>query len=116
MSLCDHSEFIAGNVHTDFIPQHREQLFQGNKKNIIDENIICTSICSILNHENESYLNMKSMDPFIANLNRPFWTNTNKSRKIGISFDNNKTGKITDKKRDKKIKLLFLSFSSSNIG
>ena len=37
MSLCDHSEFIAGNVHTDFIPQHREELFQGNKKNIINQ-------------------------------------------------------------------------------
>ena len=101
MSLCDHNEFIAGNVHTDFIPQHREQLFQGNKKNIIDENIICTSICSLLNHENESFLNMKSIDPFIANFNQPVWTNTNKSRKIGITFDNNKTSKT-------KIKLIDL--------
>lgn len=88
MSLCEHNEFIAGNVHTDFIPQHRNQLFHSEKQSLIDSNVICSSICSILNYETESYLNLKLFDPFIAKLSQNSWTNATKQRKIGVLFNN----------------------------
>ena len=51
MSLCDHKEFINGNVHTDFIPMHRDKLFESLKKQIINDEVVCCSLSTILNNE-----------------------------------------------------------------
>ncbi len=51
MSLCDHKEFIAGNVNTDFIPEHSEKLFEFTKQTEIDSEVVCCALSSILNHE-----------------------------------------------------------------
>jgi 3-methylcrotonyl-CoA carboxylase alpha subunit len=51
MSLCDHEQFIAGNVHTDFIPMHREKLFEPYKQALIDDGTVCCALASILNDE-----------------------------------------------------------------
>jgi hypothetical protein len=54
MSLCDHPEFMAGNVNTDFIPVHREKLFEFAKQLEISDETVCCSLAAILNHENET--------------------------------------------------------------
>ena len=54
MSLCDHPEFIAGNVNTDFIPVHREKLFEFAKQLDINDETVCCSLGAILNHENQT--------------------------------------------------------------
>ena len=51
MSLCDHPEFQAGNVNTDFIPTHRDSLFKYDKQTEIDAEIACCSLSTILDHE-----------------------------------------------------------------
>lgn len=51
MSLCDHDEFKKGNVHTDFIPMHREKLFEFAKQTNIDEQTVCCALATIINHE-----------------------------------------------------------------
>lgn len=51
MSLCDHPEFIAGNVNTDFITEHYDKLFEFTKQTEIDDEIVCCSLSTILNHE-----------------------------------------------------------------
>ena len=53
MSLCDHPEFMAGNVNTDFIPVHKEKLFEFAKQLDINDETVCCSLAAILNHENE---------------------------------------------------------------
>ena len=53
ISLCDHPEFIAGNVNTDFIPEHREKLFEFSKQLNIDEETACCALGVILNHESD---------------------------------------------------------------
>lgn len=52
MSVCDHKDFVEGNVHTDFIPMHKEKLFEPLNKLIIDDEVICCSLATILNQEN----------------------------------------------------------------
>ena len=54
MSLCDHEEFKKGNVHTDFIPMHREKLFEFAKQTHIDDETVCCALSTILNHEASS--------------------------------------------------------------
>lgn len=51
ISLCDHPEFINGNVHTDFIPMHREKLFESAKQLNIDDETACCALSTILNYE-----------------------------------------------------------------
>ncbi len=51
MSLCDHNEFIAGNVHTDFIPMHKEKLFESLKTKNVEDEIVCCSMSTLLNSE-----------------------------------------------------------------
>ena len=51
ISLCDHKEFQNGNVHTDFIPMHREKLFESSKQLDINDEIACSALSSILNYE-----------------------------------------------------------------
>lgn len=51
MSLCDHEEFKKGNVHTDFIPMHKEKLFEFAKQANIDNNTACCALAAILNYD-----------------------------------------------------------------
>ena len=53
MSLCDHREFIAGNVNTDFIAEHNDELFEFNKRTEVDDETVCCSLSTILNHERD---------------------------------------------------------------
>jgi 3-methylcrotonyl-CoA carboxylase alpha subunit len=50
ISLCDHKEFINGNVHTDFIPMHHDELFKTAQQLDIDDEVVCCSMGTILNH------------------------------------------------------------------
>jgi 3-methylcrotonyl-CoA carboxylase alpha subunit len=52
MSVCDHHDFIEGKVHTDFIPMHKDKLFEPLNKLTIDDEVICCSLATILNREN----------------------------------------------------------------
>ena len=54
MSLAQHPEFIAGNVNTDFIPTHKEKLFEFAKQPEINSEVVCCSLGAILNYENET--------------------------------------------------------------
>lgn len=60
MSLAQHPEFIAGNVNTDFIPLHREKLFEFAKQREIDAEVVCCSLSAILTNENETHQSSKS--------------------------------------------------------
>ena len=51
ISLCDHPEFIAGNVNTDFIPTHKEKLFEFATQKSIDHEADCCALATILSHE-----------------------------------------------------------------
>ena len=51
ISLCDHPEFIAGNVHTDFIPMHREKLFESSKEKHLDNEVVCCALGSIIDNQ-----------------------------------------------------------------
>lgn len=53
ISLCDHQEFINGNVHTDFIPMHKEKLFESAKQLDIDDEVACCALSTILNYDSE---------------------------------------------------------------
>ena len=64
MSLCDHEEFKKGNVHTDFIPMHKDKLFEFAKQTNITNETVCCALATILNHEaNQRFA--KSMYIFI---------------------------------------------------
>lgn len=52
MSLCDHEEFKKGNVHTDFIPMHKEKLFEFAKQKNLNDKTVCCALAAILNYEN----------------------------------------------------------------
>jgi hypothetical protein len=68
--LCDHAEFQAGNVHTDFIPNHREKLFEIYKQSDIDEEVACCALSTILNYDNEVSKNI-SLSP--SKQRRPYF-------------------------------------------
>lgn len=46
MSLASHPEFVAGNVDTDFIPRHYNELFPERK--VTDEQVNCDIITAFL--------------------------------------------------------------------
>ena len=98
ISLCDHKEFINGNVHTDFIPMHREELFASAKQANIDDEIICCSLSSILNHE-ANLFNSEQKSENILNESVPyFWTNSALTKEYNLQFNNQaKTGKLFEK-------------------
>ncbi len=94
MSLCDHKEFVNANVHTDFIPMHRNELFD-ESKNQIDEKAVFSAICSIFSSELVASNELADqLDPFINDSSANFWPNSFNTRKISISFTvgNKKTG------------------------
>ena len=104
MSLCDHPEFMAGNVNTDFIPVHKEKLFEFAKQLDINDETVCCSLAAILNHENEitnrSVLNsmlIKKLNSkfqleinFFSQLDQltNFWTNSSIHKDFNLVFDN----------------------------
>jgi hypothetical protein len=94
MSLCDHKEFQNANVHTDFIPMHREELFS-QSRNLIDEQAVCSAICSILSSEMFDANELADkIDPFIKESSVNFWPNSHNTRSISVVFinGNKKTG------------------------
>ncbi|XP_023227212.1 methylcrotonoyl-CoA carboxylase subunit alpha, mitochondrial-like [Centruroides sculpturatus] len=58
MDLSSHPEFVAGNVHTNFISQHYDQLFP---QKIIPDNLLCMAALGIV--LNKKYLPVVE-DPF----------------------------------------------------
>lgn len=87
MSLCDHAEFQAGNVHTDFIPMHREKLFEAAKQTEIDDETVCSALGAILHNEAEEarkISNPSLLNEFIPN----FWTNSQSQKKFSLTFNN----------------------------
>lgn len=85
MSLCDHSEFIAGNVNTDFITEHNDELFEFTKQTQIDEEVVCCSLSTILNHEHElGKKNSTAMNEMMPN----FWTNSSIEKQYKLVFNN----------------------------
>lgn len=50
MDLAGHPEFEAGNVHTDFIPQHYDQLFPDRG---LSDKTICQAAISLMLIEQE---------------------------------------------------------------
>ena len=55
ISLCDHPEFIAGNVNTDFIPTHKDKLFEFAKKKDVDHEAVCCALGTILSQEKDNF-------------------------------------------------------------
>ena len=114
MSLCDHPEFIAGNVNTDFIPTHHDKLFEFSKQSEIENEVACCSLSTILNHEIQQssngkfliiqlvskinsllFLNTKK-DNLTINESIPnFWTNSVVKKQYNLVFNNqNKSSKL----------------------
>lgn len=48
MDLVSHKEFMAGNVHTDFIPQYHDELFSDKS---IGDHLLCQAVFSILQNK-----------------------------------------------------------------
>lgn len=65
--LARHPEFIKGNVHTDFIPQHYQELFP---ERITSHTAICQAVLAIVLQQKESVKQQvrNTQDPF-----SPFW-------------------------------------------
>jgi 3-methylcrotonyl-CoA carboxylase alpha subunit len=88
MSLCDHKEFQAGNVHTDFIPMHKDELFESSKQLDINGEVVCCSLSTILNHESNLLINTSS-DGFSVNESMPyFWPNLPLQKRYDLVFNN----------------------------
>lgn len=85
MSLCDHREFIAGNVNTDFIAEHNDELFEFNKRTEVDDETVCCSLSTILNHERDL---VKQKLPDVNGSVSNFWTNSCVEKEYNIVFNN----------------------------
>uniref|UniRef100_A0A2L2Y6H5 Methylcrotonoyl-CoA carboxylase subunit alpha, mitochondrial n=1 Tax=Parasteatoda tepidariorum TaxID=114398 RepID=A0A2L2Y6H5_PARTP len=66
MQLAVHKEFLLGNVHTDFIPQHEKEIFATKLPSPQD---ICAAVCHAIHTDSEQ---LKSNNPFPFNKNSPF--------------------------------------------
>ncbi|XP_041032877.1 methylcrotonoyl-CoA carboxylase subunit alpha, mitochondrial isoform X2 [Carcharodon carcharias] len=64
LNLAAHSEFEAGNVHTDFIPQHYNGLFPA--KEATNKDVLCQAALALILHERIQTNTFKALshDPF----------------------------------------------------
>jgi len=96
MSLADHPEFQAGNVNTDFIPNHKDSLFEFAKQTQIDDEAVCCSLAAILDHEKRlttqfiSSNNCSNLNEMMPNL----WTNSSIEREYSLAFNNESKSKF----------------------
>lgn len=63
MDLANHQEFFLGNVHTDFIPQHKNELFVQRE---LSDMLVCSAALSLILKEKQDFLKStsQSLDPF----------------------------------------------------
>ncbi|CAB3382435.1 Hypothetical predicted protein [Cloeon dipterum] len=65
MSLCSHKEFLAGNVHTNFIPEHQATLFP--ERSLTSSLIAQATVAALLTERAQlQYLRNDPYDPFSA--------------------------------------------------
>jgi 3-methylcrotonyl-CoA carboxylase alpha subunit len=62
IDLSTHPEFVAGNVDTDFIPRHYNELFP--KKEVTEQQICQAAMSVILKEREDARMAASSMDPF----------------------------------------------------
>lgn len=81
MQLALHRDFQKGDVHTEFIPQHYDELFP---KRRIDPHVLCASVVSLVAHERASYMRENVLDTMLGShdLQVPFRVNANCQRKF----------------------------------
>lgn len=83
MKLCQHKEFMKGNVHTGFIPEFNSDLL--SQKNISTDILAQAALTLILYDQNNTIVNTGHMsDPF--NSCSGFRLNHNLSRKLKLMF------------------------------
>ena len=86
MSLCDHGEFIKGNVNTDFIATHREALFAKlSDQAAISDEIVCSALSTLMASELDAQQlssNNEAKDKTLTN----YWTNAPMTKTYEIAF------------------------------
>ncbi|XP_064455348.1 methylcrotonoyl-CoA carboxylase subunit alpha, mitochondrial-like isoform X2 [Ornithodoros turicata] len=84
MQLASHKDFQEGDVHTEFIPQHKDELFP---KHRVDPHVLCASVVSLIAHERASYMENNIEDTMLASrdLQLPFRINSNCKRKFSFT-------------------------------
>jgi hypothetical protein len=83
-SLCDHPEFINGNVNTDFIPTHRDELFAKlTNTDQISEHMVCSAVSTLIASESKE-TGMQHKDTSLQN----YWPNVPMSKTYEIAFAN----------------------------
>jgi len=87
MSLCDHSEFQAGNVNTDFITEHHDKLFEFTNQLEINDEVVCCALSTILNQETENS-RLLSQDSSMNDSMPNFWTNSCIVKDYNLVFNN----------------------------
>ncbi|XP_048397986.1 methylcrotonoyl-CoA carboxylase subunit alpha, mitochondrial isoform X1 [Stegostoma tigrinum] len=82
LNLAAHPEFEAGNVHTDFIPQHYDVLFP--TKNATSKDVLCQAALALIRHERIQTNKFKafSHDPF-----SPF--SNSSGRRLNVLYSRN---------------------------
>ncbi|XP_038671932.1 methylcrotonoyl-CoA carboxylase subunit alpha, mitochondrial isoform X1 [Scyliorhinus canicula] len=82
LNLAAHPEFEAGNVHTDFIPQHYDRLFP--VKEATNKDVLCQAALALILHERIQTNTFKGLshDPF-----SPFANST--GRRLNILYCRN---------------------------
>ncbi|RNA43734.1 methylcrotonoyl- carboxylase subunit mitochondrial [Brachionus plicatilis] len=108
ISLCDHKEFIDGNVHTDFIPMHKDELFKTAKQPNIDNEIVCCALSTIINYEAEVSKN-NSNNNLVGSVVPNFWTNNFTEKKFDLVFSN-------ESKTSIKVSVKFLDENNFELG
>lgn len=88
ISLCDHPEFIEGNVHTDFIPEHKAKLFEFATKAAICEETVCCSLMTIISHENTLSSQLTGAGNILNKEMANFWTNNPLEKEYHLVYNN----------------------------
>jgi len=62
MRLADHEQFAAGNVDTDFITRHFDELFPA--KVVSDKSVCCAAVAAVLSDSKATRINADTFSPF----------------------------------------------------
>ncbi|XP_039706486.1 methylcrotonoyl-CoA carboxylase subunit alpha, mitochondrial [Pteropus medius] len=81
-TLSGHPEFEAGNVHTDFIPQHREELLLSRKP--IAKELLCQGALGLILKEKADVFKIQTQDQY-----SPFASSN--GRRLNICYTRNMT-------------------------